>query len=72
MLYAVIFHGLLQMLFGGKLPTSCRNTRNRKKFLLECSCGQFFVEDLNILIPISVCVPQLQFVRFRSLAAAKV
>jgi hypothetical protein len=72
MLYAVIFHGLLQMLRGGKLPTSFRNTRNRKKCLHEFCCGQFFVEDSNIPIPIPVPVLQLQFVRFRSLAAAEV
>jgi hypothetical protein len=56
MLYAVIFHGLLQMLCGGKLPASFRNTRNRKKCFVEFSCGQLFIEYRNIPITISVSV----------------
>jgi hypothetical protein len=70
MLYAVIFHGLLQTLCGGKLPANFRNIRNRKKCLVEFSCCQLFVEDRNILIRISVSILKLQFVRFvRRIAA---
>jgi hypothetical protein len=70
MLYAIIFHGLLQMLCGGKLPAIFRNTRNREKCLVEFSCDQLFGEDRNILIPISVSVLQLQLVRFLGRVAA--